>query len=76
MAITLSPPAASARPPADPSPPVPPARPPNLAGTVAARAITALLVIGPAVALGLAIPLLWGRVVHLHDIVLAVIFYL
>ena len=32
--------------------------------------------IGPAVALGLAIPLLWGSVVHLHDIVLVVIFYL
>ena len=27
-------------------------------------------------ALGLAIPLLWGRVVHLHDMVLFVIFYL
>jgi stearoyl-CoA desaturase (delta-9 desaturase) len=43
---------------------------------VIGRVITALLVIGPAVALALAIPLLWGRVVQLHDIVLAVIFYL
>ena len=40
------------------------------------RVITAFLVIGPAIALGIAIPLLWGRVVHLHDIVLAVGFYL
>ena len=75
MATTLSPPAAPARPPAEPAPQVPPAAP-NLAGTIAARAFTGLLVIGPAVALGLAIPLLWGRVVHLHDIVLFVIFYL
>ena len=70
----VSPPAASA-PSADLTT-TSPAQPPNLAGTIAARAFTALLVIGPAVALGLAIPLLWGRVVHLHDIVLAVIFYL
>jgi stearoyl-CoA desaturase (Delta-9 desaturase) len=49
---------------------------PGRAGVVVGRAITALLVIGPAVALGLAIPLLWGRVVHLHDIVLFVAFYL
>jgi stearoyl-CoA desaturase (delta-9 desaturase) len=75
LATTLSPPAAPARPPAEPAPQVPPAAP-NLAGTIAARAFTGLLVIGPAVALGLAIPLLWGRVVHLHDMVLFVIFYL
>jgi stearoyl-CoA desaturase (delta-9 desaturase) len=49
---------------------------PGVASTIVARAITAFLVIGPAVALGLAIPLLWGRVVHMHDIVLAVVFYL
>jgi stearoyl-CoA desaturase (delta-9 desaturase) len=75
LATTLTPPAAPARPPADPTPQVPPASP-NLAGTIVARAFTALLVIGPAVALAFAIPLLWGRVVHLHDIVLFVIFYL
>jgi len=72
LATTLSPPIAPARAPAAPVPDPSP----NLAGTIAARAFTALLVIGPAVALGLAIPLLWGRAVHLHDIVLAVIFYL
>jgi stearoyl-CoA desaturase (delta-9 desaturase) len=42
----------------------------------AGRAITALLVIGPAVALGIAIPLLWGSVVKPRDIALAVAFYL
>jgi stearoyl-CoA desaturase (delta-9 desaturase) len=63
---------------ADSSRPEPRPEPPEAApsGDVVGRAITALLVIGPAVALGLAIPLLWGRVVHLHDIVLAVVFYL
>jgi len=76
LATTLSPPAASARPPAEPAPQLPPTPSPNLGGTIGARAITALLVIGPAVALGLAIPLLWGRVVHLHDLVLALVFYL
>jgi stearoyl-CoA desaturase (Delta-9 desaturase) len=58
-----------------PEPPEAPA-PPGIGGIVAARTITAVLVIGPAIALGLAIPLLWGRVVHLHDIVLALAFYL
>ena len=76
MVTTLSSPPASARPNADPAQPDPEPQSPNLAATIAARAFTALLVIGPAVALGLAIPLLWGRVVDLHDIVLAAIFYL
>jgi len=70
LVTTLTPPVEVARP--DPFP----APVPSRAGTIAGRMITALLVIGPAVALGLAVPLLWGRVVHLHDIVIAVIFYL
>jgi stearoyl-CoA desaturase (Delta-9 desaturase) len=70
LVTTLTPPVEVARP--EPFPPPVPSR----SGTIAGRVITALLVIGPAVALGLAIPLLWGRVVHLHDIVIAVIFYL
>ena len=39
------------------------------------RGITALLVVGPLVALATAVPLLWGRVVHLRDVVLAVVLY-
>jgi stearoyl-CoA desaturase (delta-9 desaturase) len=49
---------------------------PSRSGIFIGRAITGFLVIGPAVALGITIPLLWGSVVHLHDIVLAVAFYL
>ncbi|MDQ1448210.1 MAG: hypothetical protein QOC79_1181 [Actinomycetota bacterium] len=70
MVTTLTPPVEVAHPEPFPTPV------PSRAGIIAGRVITALLVIGPAVALGLAIPLLWGRVVHLHDIVIAVIFYL
>ena len=71
MATTFATPATPARPrERDPEPE------PSRSSVFVGRAITALLVIGPAVALGLAIPLLWGRVVHLHDIVLAVVFYL
>ena len=39
------------------------------------RVITAVLVIGPGIALGIAIPLLWGHAVTLHDIILAVVLY-
>lgn len=67
MTTTLSPPVVPSR---DPDPE------PGRSGVIVGRVITAFLVIAPAVALGLAIPLLWGSVVHLHDIVLAVAFYL
>jgi stearoyl-CoA desaturase (Delta-9 desaturase) len=67
MTTTLSPPAAPARA-SDPEP--------SRSGVIVGRVITALLVIGPAVALALAIPLLWGRVVHVHDMVLFAAFYL
>src|SRR4029078_6714263 len=37
--------------------------------------VTGLLMIGPPVALGIAVPLLWGRAVSLLDIILAAAFY-
>jgi stearoyl-CoA desaturase (delta-9 desaturase) len=40
------------------------------------RIVTALLVVGPVIALAIAIPLLWGHAVHLRDVILAVAFYL
>jgi stearoyl-CoA desaturase (delta-9 desaturase) len=40
------------------------------------RVVTSLFVIGPAIILAIAIPLLWGQAVNLHDLVLAGIFYL
>ncbi len=39
------------------------------------RAVTCLLVVGPAVALALMIPLLWGHAVHLRDLVIGLILY-
>jgi stearoyl-CoA desaturase (delta-9 desaturase) len=48
---------------------------PSRASVVTSRAVTALLVIGPGVVLGIAIPLLWGHAVTLLDIVLAVVLY-
>ncbi len=39
------------------------------------RVVTALIIVGPGVALGIGIPLLWGRVIHLQDVVLAVVLY-
>ena len=45
------------------------------AATTMQRGITALLVVGPLVAVATAVPLLWGRVVHLRDVVLAVVLY-
>ena len=67
MSTLLSPP---------PSPtPEPTAVSPGWTGLLG-KVVTALLVIGPGVALGVAIPLLWGHAVHLTDIILAVAFYL
>lgn len=48
---------------------------PSRRGTIASRVVTALLVISPGIALGIAIPMLWGRVVTLRDVVMAVVFY-
>ena len=62
---------AAARPPEpDPTPS------PSRAGLFVGRVVTGLLVIGPAVALAVAVPLLWGRAVTLRDIILAGAFYL
>ena len=58
-----------------------PSRPPETAvrpsrGSIfASRLITALLVIGPVIALGVAIPLLWGHAVSLPDLILAVVLF-
>lgn len=40
------------------------------------RAFTALLVLGPVAGLAVAIPLWWGDVVHLHDVIIAAALYL
>jgi stearoyl-CoA desaturase (delta-9 desaturase) len=40
------------------------------------RIVTALLVVGPVVALAVIVPLLWGRAISLRDIVMAGAFYL
>jgi stearoyl-CoA desaturase (delta-9 desaturase) len=49
---------------------------PSRSSIFVSRAVTALLVIAPGIALGIALPLLWGHSVNLLDVVLAVIFYL
>jgi hypothetical protein len=49
---------------------------PSRTSIVVDRVVTSLFVIGPAVALGIAIPLLWGHAVSLHDIVIALALYL
>jgi stearoyl-CoA desaturase (Delta-9 desaturase) len=48
---------------------------PSRASLATSRVVTALLVVGPGIALGIAIPLLWGHEVTLLDIVLAVVLY-
>jgi stearoyl-CoA desaturase (delta-9 desaturase) len=50
------------------------ASPPRHA-SAAQKTVTALLVIGPVCALGAGLPLLWGRAVHLRDVILAVALY-
>ncbi|HEY2301495.1 MAG TPA: hypothetical protein VGH66_06360, partial [Acidimicrobiales bacterium] len=63
-------------PPVLPPPPLPPPPVAESPGGRARRiAITATLVAGPGIALGVALPLLWGRGVHLRDLVIGVIFY-
>ncbi len=42
---------------------------------VVGKVITVALVVGPAVALAVALPLLWGHAVHLRDVLLAVTLY-
>src|SRR4051812_38471085 len=48
---------------------------PTSGSVLAGRIVTALLVVGPPVALAVAIPLLWGHAINLLDVVLFAIFY-
>jgi stearoyl-CoA desaturase (Delta-9 desaturase) len=49
---------------------------PSRTSVVIGRVVTGILVIGPVVALAIAVPLLWGRAVHLRDVIMAAAFYL
>ncbi len=62
------------------APPPPPIDPetspiPVPTGLVVGRVVTAALVVSPLVALGVAVPFLWGHVIHLRDAILAVVLY-
>ncbi|MDQ1461055.1 MAG: hypothetical protein QOI08_2539, partial [Actinomycetota bacterium] len=52
-----------------------PETPPSRASVRAGRLVTGLLMISPPIALGIAVPLLWGHAVSLLDIILAAVFY-
>ncbi len=65
MQTTLEPP-----PPPSGAPP-----PPAPRGLLAGRIVTGALVVSPLLALGVAVPLLWGHGVHLRDAILAVVLY-
>jgi stearoyl-CoA desaturase (delta-9 desaturase) len=45
-------------------------------GQLAGRLVTAMLVVGPGIAIGVLIPLLWGRAISLRDVLIAVAFYI
>jgi stearoyl-CoA desaturase (delta-9 desaturase) len=64
-------------PPTPPCPSLPPSSEVGESGAGRLRrlGVTGLLVAGPGVALGVAVPLLWGHGVHLQDLVLAVVLY-
>jgi stearoyl-CoA desaturase (Delta-9 desaturase) len=66
----------TASPPADGSAPIddPPAT--SRSTLVAQRLVTSLLVIGPGIALGIAVPFAWGNVFHPRDLVIGVVLYL
>jgi stearoyl-CoA desaturase (delta-9 desaturase) len=51
------------------------APPANKLALFAQRGFTALLVLGPLATLAVFVPLLWGRLLHVHDVVLFVILY-
>ena len=61
---------------APPAPSRAPEAPPSRASLLLGRIVTALLVIGPVVALAIAVPLLWGQALHPRDVVIAAVFYL
>jgi stearoyl-CoA desaturase (delta-9 desaturase) len=48
---------------------------PHRASVAVGRGVTALLVVGPVVALAVAVPLLWGRAMRVSDLVVAAVFY-
>jgi stearoyl-CoA desaturase (delta-9 desaturase) len=48
---------------------------PSALGLFASRAVTLLLVAGPLVAIVLAVVFFWGRLLSIHDLALAVLFY-
>lgn len=48
---------------------------PRLAAVIASRAVTAFLIVSPIAAVAVSVPLLWGRAVHLRDLVLAAVLY-
>ncbi len=77
MSASLSSPVpASVIAPALPIAPIPPALvAPSGGSQFAARLLTAVIVVGPGVALGVLIPLLWGDIVNLRDILVAVVLY-
>jgi stearoyl-CoA desaturase (Delta-9 desaturase) len=52
-----------------------PITPPSRASVWASRAVTALIVIGPGIALGAGIPFLWGHIISLRDVVIGVVLY-
>ena len=47
----------------------------SASASVVPKAITSLLVVGPVVAVAVAVPLLWGRALHWRDLVIAVVLY-
>ena len=49
---------------------------PSRKSIITDRVVTSLFVAGPVVALAVAIPLLWGNALNLHDVILAAVFYL
>ena len=48
---------------------------PTGTGVAVGRAVTTLIVIGPAVALAIAVPFLWGHLLSVRDVILGVAFY-
>jgi stearoyl-CoA desaturase (delta-9 desaturase) len=50
--------------------------PPGRVALATSRSITTVLVVGPVVALGIAVPLLWGHWISLRDVLIAAAFYL
>ena len=49
---------------------------PSRKSIITDRVVTSLFVVGPVVALAIALPLLWGNALNLHDVILAAVFYL